>query len=200
MELNEFLPPKVIILFGGPGSGKGTQGALIQNNFDFTHLSIGDVLRELNDEETNLYYQQMSSDISTQLTHHYMLQIVLKNKMQEVGWNGGKFVLDGFHRKFDKYDLELFQQLNIIAIISLIPSNKKILEERLVKRYSNWKELDRGVELDWINRRMNIYEKETLENYEILKLNYSQKMYDICCDNSREEVYNEIRILMDKII
>lgn len=35
----------VIVSTGGPGSGKGTQCANIVQNFGFTHLSAGDLLR-----------------------------------------------------------------------------------------------------------------------------------------------------------
>ena len=31
---------------GGPGSGKGTQCAMIVEHFGFTHLSAGDLLRD----------------------------------------------------------------------------------------------------------------------------------------------------------
>ena len=36
---------KVILMMGGPGSGKGTQSQLIASEFGFIHLSVGDVLR-----------------------------------------------------------------------------------------------------------------------------------------------------------
>jgi UMP-CMP kinase len=35
----------VVFILGGPGSGKGTQSALIQEKFKFNHLSAGDLLR-----------------------------------------------------------------------------------------------------------------------------------------------------------
>ncbi|CAA9986286.1 UMP-CMP kinase, putative [Plasmodium knowlesi strain H] len=38
--------PFVIFMLGGPGSGKGTQCKLIQDKFDFVHISAGDCLRE----------------------------------------------------------------------------------------------------------------------------------------------------------
>lgn len=34
-----------IVLFGPPGSGKGTQSKLIQDKFGLIHLSTGDVCR-----------------------------------------------------------------------------------------------------------------------------------------------------------
>jgi UMP-CMP kinase len=37
--------PTVIFMLGGPGSGKGTQCQLINENFKFHHLSAGDLLR-----------------------------------------------------------------------------------------------------------------------------------------------------------
>lgn len=36
---------KVAMFSGGPGSGKGTQCMKIVENFGFTHLSAGDLLR-----------------------------------------------------------------------------------------------------------------------------------------------------------
>jgi UMP-CMP kinase len=39
------LKPKVVFFLGGPGSGKGTQSALINEKFGFKHLSAGDLLR-----------------------------------------------------------------------------------------------------------------------------------------------------------
>ena len=35
-----------LILFGKPGSGKGTQASLIKNKYDLVHISTGDVFRE----------------------------------------------------------------------------------------------------------------------------------------------------------
>lgn len=43
MELKK---PRVVFFLGGPGSGKGTQSALINKKYGFHHLSAGDLLRE----------------------------------------------------------------------------------------------------------------------------------------------------------
>ena len=36
---------KIIVLFGKPGAGKGTQAALLKENFELVHISTGDVFR-----------------------------------------------------------------------------------------------------------------------------------------------------------
>ena len=36
---------KIIVLFGKPGAGKGTQASLLKKNFELIHISTGDVFR-----------------------------------------------------------------------------------------------------------------------------------------------------------
>ena len=35
----------ILIFFGPPGAGKGTQANLISNHYNISHLSTGDILR-----------------------------------------------------------------------------------------------------------------------------------------------------------
>ncbi|MDR3251839.1 MAG: adenylate kinase [Tannerella sp.] len=43
-----------IVIFGAPGSGKGTQSDLMKNNYNLAHISTGDVLRKEIRNETEL--------------------------------------------------------------------------------------------------------------------------------------------------
>ena len=43
-----------VIIFGAPGSGKGTQSDLIKKRYNLTHISTGDVLRDEMKRETEL--------------------------------------------------------------------------------------------------------------------------------------------------
>ena len=43
-----------LILFGKPGSGKGTQASLIKNKYNLVHISTGDVFRKNMSNKTDL--------------------------------------------------------------------------------------------------------------------------------------------------
>ncbi|CAI7797836.1 unnamed protein product, partial [Closterium sp. NIES-54] len=91
--------PQIVFVLGGPGSGKGTQCAKIVEEYGFTHLSAGDLLR---------------AEIKSGSSHGNMIQNMIKDgkivpaevtvgllqkAMKESGNN--KFLIDGFPRNND---------------------------------------------------------------------------------------------------
>ena len=49
----------VVYILGGPGSGKGTQSIHLVQDYGFTHLSAGDLLREEQSREGSEYGQMI---------------------------------------------------------------------------------------------------------------------------------------------
>jgi len=72
-----------IVIFGPPGSGKGTQSARIVKKYDLTHLSTGDMLREEMEKNTPLG-KQVSEYIDKGLL--VPDDIVLKKKSRTYGF------------------------------------------------------------------------------------------------------------------
>ena len=94
--------PQVVFVLGGPGSGKGTQSKLIENEFGYIHLSAGDLLRE----ERLRPNSEFGELISTYLKEGKIVPVeitcsLLKRAMEQNGWDGGKFLIDGFPRNMD---------------------------------------------------------------------------------------------------
>lgn len=104
-----FDPQKVIVVYilGGPGSGKGTQSAFLVRDYNFTHLSAGDLLREEQDRPDSKVGEEIKSYIKEgqivpmEVTVG-LLEKAMKSKLQETGSERGRFLIDGFPRKMDQ--------------------------------------------------------------------------------------------------
>ena len=104
-----FSPDKVAVLFvlGGPGAGKGTQCANLVRDYNFTHLSAGDLLRAEQERPGSEFGELIKSfikdgkivpmEVTVQLLENAMTEIVHKDSQGK-----GKFLIDGFPRKMDQ--------------------------------------------------------------------------------------------------
>lgn len=124
-----------IILFGPPGSGKGTQSERLISKYGLKHLSTGDILRSEIASQTALGLEAKSFMDKGQLVPDEvvigMISSALENNKKANG-----FLFDGFPRTeaqseaLDKL-LEL-KQTEINVVLAL-----EVSEEELVKRLLN---------------------------------------------------------------
>jgi adenylate kinase len=86
-----------IVLVGSPGSGKGTQAALLARDFNVPHISSGDLLREAAKSNTSA-----GPEIARELARGDLVpdDVVLATVRDAVGkaLASGGFVLEGFPR------------------------------------------------------------------------------------------------------
>src|SRR5579885_2992114 len=94
----EVSPRSRLILVGPPGSGKGTQSALLAERAGLATLSTGDLLRAVGREPTLLGRRVASCMASGALLPDRLLLDGLKEPMRRLGRSGAGFVLDGFPR------------------------------------------------------------------------------------------------------
>jgi adenylate kinase len=86
-----------IILLGPPGSGKGTQGALIEQRYGFPEISTGDLLRLAVQKKSPMGMQAKAAmDKGDLVNDDIVLQLVAERMAME-DCNEG-YVLDGFPR------------------------------------------------------------------------------------------------------
>ena len=105
-----FDPQKVTVVYilGGPGSGKGTQSTHLVQDYGFTHMSAGDLLRAEQDREGSEYGQMIKDYIKDgKIVPMEVTVKLLENAMREKldkkeSSAKGRFLIDGFPRKMDQ--------------------------------------------------------------------------------------------------
>jgi adenylate kinase len=151
-----------LILFGPPGSGKGTQSERLIAKYGLKHLSTGDLLRSEIAGQTPLGLAAKSFMDKGQLVPDEvvieMISSALDNNPQAHG-----FLFDGFPRttaQAEALDKLLVQKGTSIAIVLALQVTQKELIKRLLNRgLSSGRSDDTNEEI--IGARIGEYEKKT---------------------------------------
>jgi len=151
-----------LILFGKPGSGKGTQASLIKNKYNLVHISTGDVFRKNMSNKTDLGmlakgYMEKGELVPDEVTVN-MLKEELEDHLPCEG-----FIFDGFPRtsyQAEKLDTLLNKySLNIHLTIALDVDNETLIKRLLNRGKSSGRADDQSE--DKINKRLQEYDKKT---------------------------------------
>ncbi|CAH0401462.1 unnamed protein product [Chilo suppressalis] len=95
--------PSVVFVLGAPGSGKGTQCSYISKEYDFVHLSAGDLLREERQRPGSEYGEMIEQKIRDgEIVPVEVTCSLIHKAMQKSGKT--RFLIDGFPRNKDNLD------------------------------------------------------------------------------------------------
>ena len=151
-----------IVLFGPPGSGKGTQSEKVIEKYGLVHISTGDLLREQVAAQTDLGKQAKEIMDKGELVSDRIVISMIKNKLEE-NQDGPGFIFDGFPRTVDQAR-GLRNALTDIDERVGVMISLEVPREELVKRL-----LKRGEEtgrsddnLETINNRIDVYNRQTI--------------------------------------
>lgn len=104
----------VLIFFGPPGSGKGTQGKIISHELGIPHIATGDIMREAVASETELG-KKVKGYLGRGLLvpDEIVIQIIEERLLKDDVKSG--FILDGFPRTLEQAKAldKLFAKLGI---------------------------------------------------------------------------------------
>jgi len=90
-----------LVLFGSPGSGKGTQAKMLNQKFRIPHISTGDMLREGIRHGSDLGTAVVATMQSGALVRDDLVNLMVKDRLSEPDAVDG-FILDGYPRTLDQ--------------------------------------------------------------------------------------------------
>ena len=153
-----------IIICGAPGSGKGTQSALIKDKYNLLHLSTGDLLRAEIATKSDLGRVAESYIANGQLVPDSMIIDILDKAISEreaaATYNG--LILDGFPRTVAQAEaLEglLKKHGKELSVLLDLAVDEAELVDRLIKRGQTSGRSDDNLET--IKKRLDVYHEKT---------------------------------------
>jgi adenylate kinase len=152
----------IAVLFGPPGSGKGTQAAFMTQDFGLAHVSTGDMLRAEAGTGSPLGLEVAPLMAAGKLVPDDLIVRVIAERLNHDDVKGRGVVLDGFPRTVAQaraLDAMLKGRGRDVGLILSLSVPVDDLVERLLGRAHEQGRTDDTAEV--IRERMHEYEKKT---------------------------------------
>lgn len=151
-----------LILFGPPGSGKGTQAAKLVKRYELLHISTGDLFRYEMGNDTPLGLEAKRYIQKGELVPDEVTIGMLNNKV-EANSNVKGYIFDGFPRtvpQAEALDALLASRGQVVSALLMLEVPDDEIVVRLLKRGETSGRSDDNDE-DIIRNRIEVYKAET---------------------------------------
>lgn len=186
-----------VIIFGGPGSGKGTQSDLLKEKYGLFHISTGDVLRAEISKQTDLGKKADELISKGNLIPDSLMVDILDTVMgDKIDAKG--FIFDGFPRTLPQAEALtglLNKRGTAVSGVVALEVPEEVLEERLIKRGQISGRSDDNHET--IQKRLNVYRNQTEPLIGYYK--NEGKYNGIDGVGTIEEIFNRITVVVDAL-
>jgi adenylate kinase len=157
-------PYKAVLIFGAPGTGKGTQGKILGNIPGFYHFSCGEVFRNLDissDLGREFYeYSSRGELVPDELTVRLWVQAIHAHTvLGDYKPRVDLLVLDGIPRTLEQARL-MSEYVDVLKVVHLHCEDEQAMVERLRKRALKENRYDDADE-KVIRQRWQVYQRET---------------------------------------
>lgn len=187
-----------LILFGPPGSGKGTQAAKLVEKYNLVHISTGDLFRREKKSNSPIWQEVQRYIDKGELAPDSITFRLLKAEMDKTPDAVG-YILDGFPRNVNQAEsLDVFfkkEGTEVSLLIELIVADKEVIKRITSRGKIEGRKDDQDSET--VQNRINIYKSQTspvADHYD--KVNKTKRIDGI---GTIEEIFERICGVLDAV-
>ena len=180
-----------LVLFGAPGSGKGTQSAKLIDKYGLHHISTGEVLRDHIKRETELGKIAQQYIAEGQLIPDDLMIRILDDVLEKEAKGKKGVIFDGFPRTIPQAEAlkELLKKhgSDLHAVVGLEVADDELIERMLNRGKETGRADDNP---DTLKKRLAVYHNQTspLSDYYKKEGKYLQ----INGSGSVDRIFNDI--------
>ncbi|CAF1439934.1 unnamed protein product [Adineta steineri] len=185
--------PNVIFVLGAPGAGKGTQCDRITKDYEYVHLSVGDLLREEADKSDSDLGNEIKNTMENgSLVSAEMICKLIGNAIRKNGKEN--YLIDGFPRDLDnitEWKKSMSDRVNLQCVL-LFDCDEKTSINRCMERGKDSGRIDDNEET--LKKRIATYQGSTKAAIQYYKKENLVKQID--ASNDVEKVYEDVQNVM----
>lgn len=205
---------KNIILLGAPGAGKGTQAAMIAEEFKVPHISTGDILRRNMKEGTPLGLKAKAFVESGGLVPDEVVIGLVEDRLSQEDCKNG-YILDGFPRtiaqaqaldKVANIDLAINIDVPFETIVSRLGGRRVCVcgetyhvsmlnGETTCKRCGKELFIRDDDKPETVKNRLKVYSDQTQPLIDYYRS--QNKVVDIAANGTKEEIFADIKKVLE---
>ena len=184
-----------IILYGGPGAGKGTQAKALVGRLDAAYLEMGGQIREFIKGESEEARQARAIVERGKLVPLFITKAITNDFLNGVPHHK-RIVFDGYPRSMEQAQNleELLKEHNRSVTMIYIEIPDDVSVERLAKRAEVEHRVD-DLDREAVRNRLEVFHDEAKD----LLLHYDQqnRLFTVNGNQSKEEVADNIAKLVE---